>query len=328
MDDFREWLSDNLRYFMLGGAILVIVLVLIFGVRACVGGKKGNSNEDQKTAQSNQENDPSSPANDGETDEKKDASPATDTNAETTMEKASTEVTELIQSYYKAFGEKDIATLKTIEDGFTPADESQINSRDYIDGYEVQDVYAKKGLTDGSYVVYVVFNYICTGIETPVPALSQFYVETDSDGNLKIKGGADEDADISAYVKKLESEKDVQDLIAKVKADYEAAQAGDPLWQNFFRAWVMMPVLLQMQEQCLQSQKIVMFVLPQIQRVKLSVAFLQERKLKRRGRKVTGYRSIMMDRPDMYTAVCWSRRNKNAVLLKSLHFFCHADLIF
>ena len=39
LDDFREWLSDNLRYFMLGGAILLIVLVLIFGVRACVGGK-------------------------------------------------------------------------------------------------------------------------------------------------------------------------------------------------------------------------------------------------------------------------------------------------
>ena len=219
MDDFREWLSDNLRYFMLGGAILVIVLVLIFGVRACVGGKKGNSNKDQTTAQSNQENDPSSPANDGET----------------PMEKASTEVTELIQSYYKAFGEKDIATLKTIEDGFTPADESQINSRDYIDGYEVQNVYAKKGLTDDSYVVYVVFNYICTGIETPVPALSQFYVETGSDGNLKIKGGADDDADISAYVKKLESEKDVQELITKVKTDYEAAQESDPSLAEFLQ---------------------------------------------------------------------------------------------
>ena len=34
-------------------------------------------------------------------------------------------------------------------------------------------------------------------------------METGSDGNLKIKGGADDDADISAYVKKLESEKDV-----------------------------------------------------------------------------------------------------------------------
>ena len=235
MDDFREWLSDNLRYFMLGGAILLIVLVLIFGVRACVGGKKGNSNGDQTTAQSNQENDPSSPANDGETDEKKDASSADSTEAETTMEKASTEVTELIQSYYKAFGEKDIATLKTIEDGFTPADESQINSRDYIDGYEVQDVYAKEGLTDGSYVVYVVFNYICTGIETPVPALSQFYVETDSDGNLQIKGGADEDTDISTYVKKLESESDVKALIAQVKADYDAAQENDSALTEFLQ---------------------------------------------------------------------------------------------
>lgn len=53
----------------------------------------------------------------------------------------------------------------------------------------------------------MVFNYICTGIETPVPALSQFYVETDSDGSLKIKGGADEDADISAYVKNWNLEK-------------------------------------------------------------------------------------------------------------------------
>lgn len=235
MDDFREWLSDNLRYFMLGGAILLIVLVLIFGVRACVGGKKGNSNEDQTTAKSNQENDPSSPANDGETDEKKDASSADSTEAETTMEKASTEVTELIQSYYKAFGEKDIATLKTIEDGFTPADESQINSRDYIDGYEVQDVYAKKGLTDDSYVVYVVFNYICTGIETPVPALSQFYVETDGDGNPKIKGGADEDTDISTYVKKLESESDVKALIAQVKANYDAAQENDSALAEFLQ---------------------------------------------------------------------------------------------
>ena len=235
MDDFREWLSDNLRYFMLGGAILVIVLVLIFGVRACVGGKKGNSNEDQKTAQSNQENDPSSPANDGETDEKKDASPATDTNAETTMEKASTEVTELIQSYYKAFGEKDIATLKTIEDDFTPADEAQINSRDYIDGYEVKDVYAKKGLTDGSYVVYVVFNYICTGVDTPVPALSQFYVETASDGSLKIVGDTDSDQSISAYLTRLEDEDDVQNLITQVKSDYDAAQNNDPALAEFLQ---------------------------------------------------------------------------------------------
>ena len=41
MDDFREWLSDNLRYFMLGGAILIIVVVLFCGIRACSGSNKG-----------------------------------------------------------------------------------------------------------------------------------------------------------------------------------------------------------------------------------------------------------------------------------------------
>ena len=63
LDDFREWLSDNLRYFMLGGAILIIVLVLFFGVRACVGSNKGNSGDGQKTAAKDQGNVPSSPTN-------------------------------------------------------------------------------------------------------------------------------------------------------------------------------------------------------------------------------------------------------------------------
>ena len=53
MDNFREWLSDNLRYFMLGGAILVIVAVLFVGVRACVGSGKGTSDGEQTTAQDN-----------------------------------------------------------------------------------------------------------------------------------------------------------------------------------------------------------------------------------------------------------------------------------
>ena len=40
MDNFREWLSDNLRYFMLGGVILIIVAVLFFSIRACTGSGK------------------------------------------------------------------------------------------------------------------------------------------------------------------------------------------------------------------------------------------------------------------------------------------------
>ena len=129
---------------MLGGAILLIVVVLFFGIRAFMGSGKGDSSKDtvenQTTADNDQGNVPSSPISEGESDEKKeDANP---------METADADVTALITSYYQALGEKDIATLKTLEDDFTPADESKVtNLKDYIEGYEVGDVYTKKGLS-------------------------------------------------------------------------------------------------------------------------------------------------------------------------------------
>ena len=102
---------------MLGGAILLIVVVLFFGIRAFMGSGKGDSSKDttdeQVTADNDQGNVPSSPANDGETDGKKDANP---------MEKANEEITSLIKSYYTALGDKDITTLRTLVDNLAPAE--------------------------------------------------------------------------------------------------------------------------------------------------------------------------------------------------------------
>ena len=226
MDDFREWLSDNLRYFMLGGAILIIVLVLFFGVRACVGSNKGNSGDEQKTTSEDQGNVPSSPTSEGESDEKKeDANP---------METADADVTALIKSYYQALGEKDIATLKTLEDDFSPSDESKVtNLKDYIEGYEVGDVYTKKGMTDDSYVVYACFSYICQGVETKAPALTQFYVYKNREGNWVINNGALQDSEISAYMEKQLSDSDVSALIKKVQNELDQAQQSDPSLEEF-----------------------------------------------------------------------------------------------
>ena len=229
MDNFREWLSDNLRYFMLGGAILLIVVVLFFGVRAFMGSGKGDSSKDtaenQETTDNDQGNVPSSPANDGETDGKKDANP---------METADADVTALITSYYQALGEKDIATLKTLEDDFTPSDESKVtNLKDYIEGYEVGDVYTKKGMTDDSYVVYACFSYICQGVETKAPALTQFYVYKNSEGNWVINNGALQDSEISAYMEKQLSDSDVSALIKKVQNELDQAQQSDPSLEEF-----------------------------------------------------------------------------------------------
>ena len=226
MDDFREWLSDNLRYFMLGGAILIIVVVLFCGIRACSGSNKGNSGDEQKTTSEDQGNVPSSPISEGESAEKKeDANP---------METADADVTALITSYYQALGEKDIATLKTLEDDFTPSDESKVtNLKDYIEGYEVGDVYTKKGMTDDSYVVYACFSYICQGVETKAPALTQFYVYKNSEGNWVINNGALQDSEISAYMEKQLSDSDVSALIKKVQNELDQAQQSDPSLEEF-----------------------------------------------------------------------------------------------
>ena len=226
MDDFREWLSDNLRYFMLGGAILIIVVVLFCGIRACSGSNKGNSGDEQKTTSEDQGNVPSSPISEGESDEKKeDANP---------METADADVTALITSYYQALGEKDIATLKTLEDDFTPSDESKVtNLKDYIEGYEVGDVYTKKGMTDDSYVVYACFSYICQGVETKAPALTQFYVYKNSGGSWVIDNGALQDSEISAYMEKQLSDSDVSALVKKVQNELDQAQQSDPSLAEF-----------------------------------------------------------------------------------------------
>ena len=226
MDDFREWLSDNLRYFMLGGAILVIVAVLFFGIRACVGSNKGNSGDGQKTTSEDQGNVPSSPTNEGESDEKKeDANP---------METADADITALIKSYYQALGEKDIATLKTLEDDFTPSDESKVtNLKDYIEGYEVGDVYTKKGMTDDSYVVYACFYYICQGVDTKAPALTQFYVYKNDDGNWVIDNDALQNSEVSAYMEAQLSDSDVTALVSKVQGELDQAQEEDSSLADF-----------------------------------------------------------------------------------------------
>ena len=211
---------------MLGGAILIIVVVLFCGIRACSGSNKGNSGDEQKTTSEDQGNVPSSPISEGESDEKKeDANP---------METADADVTALITSYYQALGEKDIATLKTLEDDFTPSDESKVtNLKDYIEGYEVGDVYTKKGMTDDSYVVYACFSYICQGIDTKAPALTQFYVYKNSEGTWLIDNGALQDSEISAYMEKQLSDSDVAALVTKVQKELDQAQQSDPSLADF-----------------------------------------------------------------------------------------------
>ena len=95
------------------------------------------------------------------------------------------------------------------------------------------DVYTKKGMTDDSYVVYACFSYICQGIETKAPALTQFYVYKNSEGNWVIDNGALQDSEISAYMENQLSDSDVSDLVKKVQNELDQAQQSDSSLAEF-----------------------------------------------------------------------------------------------
>ncbi|MFR2189930.1 MAG: hypothetical protein ACLS5R_11655 [Blautia sp.] len=48
MDDFREWLSDNLRYILLGLAIIIVLVIAFFAVRF-VSDRLGDSSDNGQT---------------------------------------------------------------------------------------------------------------------------------------------------------------------------------------------------------------------------------------------------------------------------------------
>lgn len=226
MDNFREWVSDNLRYILLGGGILIVAVVLFFAVRAATGPGK------DKAAVSQGQADTASADQQVSGDQVSD-----DQVSDNVLEKdAIPEVNKLVQDYYKALGAKDIEELKSMVSGLDPAEESKISNTKYIESYENVEVYTKKGLEEGSYVVFASFAYKCTDVETPAPALSQLYVVTDESGKMWISGEAINDPEIQAYVNTMLTQGDVIQLRNNVQSAYDQAQANDPQLRAFLES--------------------------------------------------------------------------------------------
>lgn len=225
MDNFREWLSDNLRYILLGAGVLVMILVVFFVVRAMAGAGKSKPTPSGNQVSSAESGNQQTSGNQGEQASggslEKDAVP---------------EVSELVRDYYKALGEKNIKDLKSVVKDLDPAEESKIANTKYIESYENVEVYTEEGMEEGTYVVFASFAYKCVDVETAAPALSQLYVITDEDGKLWISAEAVSDPEIQAYVSTIMSQPDVIQLRNSVQASYDQAQAKDPQLKAFLES--------------------------------------------------------------------------------------------
>ena len=137
------------------------------------------------------------------------------------------EVNDLVQKYYDYMSAGDVDGLASVEDQISEEEQNRIlRSKDLVEGYQNISCYTKKGLEDGSYLVFVYYELKFAQIDTPAPGLSPLYVYTNDEGNLVVFNGEASD-ELNAYVEKAAQEDDVMALREEVKTKYEEAKATD-----------------------------------------------------------------------------------------------------
>ena len=122
------------------------------------------------------------------------------------------EVNDLVQKYYDYMSAGDVDGLASVEDQISEEEQNRIlRSKDLVEGYQNISCYTKKGLEDGSYLVFVYYELKFAQIDTPAPGLSPLYVYTNDEGNLVVFNGEASD-ELNAYVEKAAQEDDVMAL--------------------------------------------------------------------------------------------------------------------
>lgn len=232
LHDIKEWISDYLRYILLGVAGLLLILIIIFAVRLIGGHKSGKEKKpaEKQTEEQTQE----------------DVAPISTTSDE--LKRNQSDVLDLMTRYYTAKLNKDYDTLAKICE--VSGDEVQAGANtmdDVIEQYNNLMTYSKAGLTEGSYIAFAYFDAKITGIDTLVPTLRSMYLVTNDEGDLIVsntKNHPDQEAyqeqvwtddDVQALCKDvadryddcLEQNPELEDLLASIQPDSDGGDTGD-----------------------------------------------------------------------------------------------------
>lgn len=147
---------------------------------------------------------------------------------ETGMEEnAYPEVNDLINRYYSAYAEGDIATIETLSSGLSDTAKLRMEEvAKHIESFPTLDVYTKPGPVENSYVAYVSEEMKFNDYEQPVPGMETLYLCTNEEGNLYVNAG-EENESINDYIKQISLEPDVIDLNNKIATEYNNMIEGD-----------------------------------------------------------------------------------------------------
>ncbi|HIV17474.1 MAG TPA: hypothetical protein IAB17_05740 [Candidatus Alectryocaccobium stercorigallinarum] len=247
----REWISDNLRYIMLFGGIALAVVIVVLAVRAFSGGDSAENNSQQVSTvnsdgdEAEQDNpneadveasdedsqsdslENSSIENDASAQESTDETSTDEQDADASLAPASESVVNVVSSYLNALAAKDAEAAAAVMESITDEDRAAIIQGSFAESYNNLEVYSYPGDTNGSYVAFAVYDYTYPGYATAVPALTQFYIITKSDGSMCVASDQTQEAK-AEYMSSLLGRVDVAVLINTIQSEYEAALASDP----------------------------------------------------------------------------------------------------
>jgi hypothetical protein len=220
-DDFKEWLSDNLRYIILFVAIILVIVAVGLAMVFIKGMDKNKKAEPVETTAATETS---------QTDVLVDTSAAESeagSEAENELkEDAIPEVNEVVKKYYDGINSSDIDGLKQVVDNLT--DENIKSFQDlgnFIEDYRDIKVYTKEGPVDNSYVAFVSYKIKFKNVEALAPGLACMYISANEDGNFYITNKTDEE--VSAYMDTVSQDADVVALKKQIDDEYVAARESD-----------------------------------------------------------------------------------------------------
>ena len=133
------------------------------------------------------------------------------------------EVNNLVNTYITARVNNDVQSILTVYPTICQLELTKIEeSSNYIETIENIECYTKPGPYENSYIVFVKYDIKVYNWDILAPALVGLLVYTDDNGQLLIH---DEELDenVANYIKAVQSQTDVCDLVSQVSAEYYEA---------------------------------------------------------------------------------------------------------
>lgn len=138
------------------------------------------------------------------------------------------EIDRIVNAYYEAMGNGDMASLQTLCDEVSENDQLYYTElSNYIDKYSDIEVYSKQGPIEGSVITYVYFKMELTD-HGAVPGYETLYICSKEDGSKFIKNESNFSDAEKEYIITLNEQVDVVEFNNRVAVEYNELMASSP----------------------------------------------------------------------------------------------------